>query len=230
MSSEAQVHGEARHPHLAHHFVDMEQQKEASTLAMWLFLATEILFFGGLFLGYTVYRTSYYPAWAFGSNELSFWSGTLMTAVLLCSSLTMAMALYSSQMGRRKATAIYLAATILLGLVFMGMKAVEYHEHWVMHEVPGPSFHIEPQALEHANAQENEVELFFSFYFAMTGLHALHMIIGVCLVGWVMREALRGRYDRSYHTPVEIVGLYWHFVDIIWIFLYPLLYLIDRHR
>ncbi len=230
MSSDTQVHARVRHPFLAHHFEDMEQQREASTLAMWIFLATEILFFGGLFLGYTVYRTTWYAAWAFGSNELSYWSGTIMTAVLLCSSLTMAMALYSAQMGKRQVTAMFLAATILLGLLFLGMKGYEYYDHYERHEVPGATFYIDPAAAEHAHTTQNQVQLFFSFYFAMTGLHALHMVIGVGLVLYVIRGALKGLYSREYHTPVEVVGLYWHFVDIVWIFLYPLLYLIDRHR
>jgi cytochrome c oxidase subunit 3 len=142
--------------------------------------------------------------------------------VLICSSLTMALAVHAAQLGHRKSLVMGLILTILLGSVFLGIKAVEYHEKFVSHHVPGPSFHFEgPEA---ANAQ-----LFFSLYFAMTGLHALHMVIGIVLLAILTIKAQRGRFSSEYYTPIDMTGLYWHFVDIVWIFLFPLLYLLGGH-
>ena len=208
-------------PELQHHFSSMEQQIEASVMGMWVFLITEIMFFGGMFCGYMVYRYQYYSAWAAGSQKMDFWWGTLNTIVLLCSSLTMAMAVRSAQLGRRKAIVIFLLITILFGLGFLGIKGIEYHGHWTEHQFPGLNW-AWPEANSHL------VALFFSFYWAMTGFHALHMVIGVGLVSWIAYHAWQGRYNSEYYTPVEVVGLYWHFVDIIWIYLYPLLYLISH--
>ena len=209
-------------PALRHHFADMEQQREASEMGMWVFLITEIMFFGGMFLAYMVYRYLYYPAWVAGSEHMDFWWGTINTVVLICSSLTMALAVRSAQVGQRKMLVMLLIVTMLLGCVFLGIKAVEYHGHWVEHQFPGPSFHFEGPDRQH-------VELFFSLYWAMTGFHALHMLIGVVLVGFIAFFGWHGRYGSDYYNPVENTGLYWHFVDIVWIYLYPLLYLIS-HR
>ncbi len=205
---------------VAHQFDDLSQQREAASLGMWVFLVTEIMFFGGLFTGYTVYRTAYQDAFAAGSHHLDVTLGAINTAVLICSSLTMAMAVHSAQLGRRKAQLGFLILTILLGSVFLGIKAVEYHHKFEEHLVPGPSFSL--QGLP-------QTQLYFSFYFAMTGMHALHMVIGVAILSVLVWMTLRGRFSPDYYAPVEMTGLYWHFVDIVWIFLFPLLYLIGRH-
>jgi len=208
---------------LLHQFDTAEQQKDASTLGMWVFLVTEIMFFGGMFTAYIVYRTLHPAGFVEASHELNLTLGAINTAVLICSSLTMVLAVNAAQMGSsRNLISGYLSLTILLGLVFLGIKAAEYYEKFVDHHVPGPSFHFDgPHA---ANAQ-----LFFSLYFAMTGLHALHMIIGIVLVSILAIRAHRGRFSPEYYTPIDMTGLYWHFVDIIWIFLFPLLYLLGGH-
>jgi cytochrome c oxidase subunit 3 len=208
---------------LQHHFSTREQQKDASMMGMWIFLITEIMFFGGMFFGYLIYRYFYYNAWAAGSQHMDFWWGTINTVVLLCSSLTMAMAVRSAQLGQRKSIAVLSLITILFGLAFLGIKAIEYHGHWIAHEFPGSRFQWE-------GPYSNEVQLFFSFYWAMTGFHALHMVIGVGLVSYIAWHGWKGRYGPHYYNPVENVGLYWHFVDIVWIYLYPLLYLISHRR
>lgn len=208
---------------LRHHFSDLEQQREASSMGMWVFLVTEIMFFGGMFCCYLVYRYLYFHAWVEGSQHMEFWYGTINTVVLIGSSLTMALAVRASQLGQRKLLVLLLLLTILLGLAFMGIKAVEYHQHWLNHEFPGSSFDLKKwQDAPH-------VEMFFVLYFTMTGFHALHVVIGLFAVGLVAYFAWRGRYTAEYHNPVENVGLYWHFVDLVWIYLYPLLYLIS-HR
>ena len=211
------------HPDLAHHFDSMAQQREASSLGMWVFLVTEIMFFGGMFTAYMVYRTYYPGAFAGASHHLNIVLGGINTAVLICSSLTMALAVLGSQVGNRKMLAGFLVLTILLGLTFLGIKAVEYHHKFEEHLVPGPNFRY-PEG-QHAQ----QMQLFFSIYFAMTGMHALHMVIGVVALSVLLWFGLQGRYTPEYHAPVELTGLYWHFVDIVWIFLFPLLYLIERH-
>jgi len=206
-------------------FDTAEQQKDCSTLGMWIFLITEIMFFGGMFLAYTVYRSAYPYVFAVASSTLNVYIGAANTVVLLCSSLTMVLAVRASQIGWRKGIILFLILTLLLGLVFLGVKAYEWNEKFEEHHVPGPSFHLEgigPESQGHA-------QLFFSLYFAMTGLHALHMVIGVGILSALLYWANKGKYTPEYMTPVDVAGLYWHFVDIIWIFLFPLLYLIDRH-
>ena len=200
------------------------QQKEASTLGMWVFLVTEIMFFGGLFLAYMVYRRLFPEVFSAASNTLNIVIGAVNTAVLLCSSFTMVLAVRSSQIGSRKALIVFLILTMLLGGVFLGVKAYEWNEKFQEHHVPGPSFHLE------GTAMQGQAQLFFSLYFAMTGLHALHMIIGEGLMLFLLFQAYAGKYTPKYYTPVDIGGLYWHFVDVIWIFLFPLLYLIGRHH
>jgi len=214
---------------LQHHFADMEQQQETSTFGMWMFLLTEIMFFGGLFTAYLVYRSSYYQAFVEGSQKMNIWLGATNTAVLICSSLTMALAVRAAQTGKSKAfTAVLLLITIVFGLGFLGIKAVEYHEHWTHHEFPGPNFHFETDDPAHPATDAVHTEIYFSLYWAMTGLHALHMIIGVGLVTWLILKVLASTYSPAYYSPVEIVGLYWHFVDLVWIYLFPLLYLISK--
>lgn len=211
------------HSALAEQFRDLEQQREASSLGMWVFLVTEIMFFGGLFLVYTVARAMHPAAFAQASRHLDVTLGGANTAVLIVSSLTMALAVYASQIGRRRALIGFLAMTIALGCTFLVIKAIEYADKFHHHLVPGGAFSF-------PGSEARPAELFFSLYFAMTGLHALHMLIGVGVVAVLLVRAWRGRYTVEYHTPVEISGLYWHFVDIIWIFLFPLLYLIDIHH
>jgi cytochrome c oxidase subunit 3 len=201
----------------------MEQQKDAASLGMWVFLVTEILFFGGLFLAYTIYRWENALAFARASHHMNVTLGTLNTAVLIFSSLTMAMAVHSAAKGRRKPLMLFLVITMILGATFLGVKVVEYTDHIEHHLLPGPRFHYP------IPADARPAEMFFSLYFAMTGLHALHMIIGLGILTTLLVMAKRGRFSAAYNTPVEISGLYWHFVDIVWIFLFPLLYLIGRH-
>jgi len=206
-------------PHHQHQFETVEQQQETSTLGMWAFLVTEVMFFGGLFTAYTVYRYLYPQAFLEASHHLNYIIGAANTAVLISSSMTMALAVRGAQLGNRRVQVVFLAATILLGSVFLGVKVVEYHEKFVHHLVPGPNFHFE-------GSHGREAQIFFSLYFAMTGMHAIHMIIGIGLLSTLLVLAARGRYTPEYHTPVELAGLYWHFVDIVWIYLFPLLYLI----
>ena len=210
-------------PALLHHFEDADQQFEASTLGMWAFLITEIMFFGGLFLGYIVYRSLYPAAFAEASNLLNYRLGAINTAVLICSSLTMVLAVRAAQLGKRRMLVTFLVLTIVLGSVFLVNKGFEYAHKFHEHLVPGPNF-----GPEHALAHPQQVQLFFGFYFGMTGLHALHMIIGIVILAIFTVQAQRGRFSQEYFTPIDIIGLYWHFVDIVWIFLFPLLYLISR--
>ena len=207
---------------LAHQFDDLGQQREASTLGMWVFLVTEILFFGGLFCTYLVYRNFDPEAFAAASHEMIVWAGTLNTAVLITSSLTMAMAVHSAQTGNRRSLVMFLTITILLGFVFLGIKGYEYTTEYLEHHVPGFGFQFEPEHFRHA-------QLFFSLYFVMTGLHAIHMIVGIGVMSVMLWWSWRGIITVEYSSPIEISGLYWHFVDIVWIFLFPLLYLIGRH-
>ncbi|MGE5818644.1 MAG: cytochrome c oxidase subunit 3 family protein [Deltaproteobacteria bacterium] len=206
----------------AHQFDDAEQQHDASWIGMWIFLATEVMFFGGMFLGYTFYRIAYPQAFAGASNRLDLWLGTLNTAVLIGSSFTMALAVRSAQVGKQKPLVIFLLLTIALGTVFLGVKLTEYYAKFVEHLVPGGAFVYE-------GSMAHGAEIFFSFYFAMTGMHALHMIIGIALLSALIVKASHDQFSPGYFTPVELVGLYWHFVDIVWIFLFPLLYLVGRH-
>ena len=210
-------------PPTAHQFDDFEQQRDADTLGMWVFLVTEIMFFGGMFAAYAIYRSSYHEAFAAASAQLDLWLGAINTGVLIGSSLTVVLAVYSAQTGARRALVLFLVLTILLGCVFLGIKAVEYYHKFEEHHVPGPAFHF-------THGPARQAQIFFSFYFAMTGMHALHMIIGVGLMAVLTIKAWRGRYTPDYYLPVEIGGLYWHFVDIVWIFLFPLLYLVSHRR
>jgi cytochrome c oxidase subunit 3 len=215
-------HAIAHHPALAHHFENMEQQREASTLGMWVFLITEIMFFGGLFLAYSIYRSWYPQVFAEASHHLDILLGGINTVVLITSSLTMALAVYHSQVGNRGKLVLFLILTMLLGLTFLGIKVIEYSHKFHDGLIPGIHFHYE-------GPHPQQAQIFFWLYFAMTGLHALHMIVGVSILAFLIYFAWRGRYSPEYHSPVEISGLYWHFVDIVWIFLFPLLYLVGFH-
>jgi len=207
---------------LQHQFDDAEQQRQTASLGMWIFLATEVMFFGGLFASYMIYRVWYPTIFGAASRQLDIVLGATNTTVLITSSLTMAMAVHSAATGRRKLVLVFLAVTMLLGLVFLGIKAYEYDQKFVEHLVPGPGF-------EFPGASPERAQIFFSLYFAMTGLHALHMVVGVALLAVMFVMAWRGAFSPEWHNPIENSGLYWHFVDIIWIFLFPLLYLVDRH-
>jgi cytochrome c oxidase subunit 3 len=207
---------------LQHHFDDLHQQYEAANMGMWAFIAQEIMFFGGLFGGYTVYRFKYLSAFVEGSNSLSIEWGGLNTAVLIASSFTMAMAVRSAQQGLAQALLRWLLGTMALGLIFLGVKVVEYTHKYHHGLIPGSSFDY------HGQADPGQMKIFYSFYFAMTGMHALHMIIGIGLMIWLIPKIRRGTFTSEYFSPIENFGLYWHFVDIVWIFLFPLLYLIGR--
>jgi cytochrome c oxidase subunit 3 len=218
---------ESHNPALAHQFDDMTQQREAGSLGMWLFLITEIMFFGGMFTGYAVYRAKYYDAFVEGSHHLDVQLGAINTAVLVFSSLTMAMAVHAAQLGKKRAIIVWLVLTILLGGAFLGIKTIEYSDKYHHGLIPGALYH--PEAKPGAPAPPREMQIFYSFYFAMTGMHALHMVIGIVIMLVLIAMAARNRFNAEYYAPVEISGLYWHFVDIVWIFLFPLLYLIGRH-
>jgi cytochrome c oxidase subunit 3 len=210
--------------YLQHHFADMDQQNDSGTFGMWVFLVTEIMFFGGVFAAYAIYRSMYLPAFEFGSRLLDVRLGATNTAVLIGSSLTMVLAVHAAQTGRRKALVFYLLLTMTLGTVFLGIKAYEYFHKWEHFLVPGLRF-APTEALPSGVTLQN-LQLFFCFYFFMTALHALHMIIGLGIMTTLVVMSSRGRFSPEYYTPIEVSGLYWHFVDIIWIFLFPLLYLI----
>jgi cytochrome c oxidase subunit 3 len=214
-------------PNLRHHFDDMEQQFESATLGMWVFLLTEIMFFGGMFCAYMIYRSMYPAAFASTSQHMEPFWGATNTLVLIVSSLTMALAVRAARLGQQKALQIFLLLTIFFGLCFLGVKAIEYHQHWVDNKVP-----LIPGHWDYKEAPQfaRQAQILFCFYFFMTGFHALHMIVGVALMLTIYAMARKGKFSSSYFTPVEISGLYWHFVDIVWIFLFPLLYLIGRTK
>lgn len=217
---------------LRHHFATLEQQRDSATLGMWLFLVTEILFFGGLFTAYIVYRSMHPDIWEMGGQHMEFWPGTINTVILLCSSLTVALSVRAASMGAQKMTALLLLVTVLMGFGFLGIKGYEYYNHYEEGTVPGPYWHyntVENPDGTTAPAPQ-QLQMFFYLYFVMTGLHALHVIIGMCILSAICYFAWKGHYTAEYHIPVHISGLYWHFVDLVWIFLYPLLYLIsNRH-
>jgi cytochrome c oxidase subunit 3 len=208
---------------LKHHFETESQQKEASTVGMWVFLVTEIMFFGGLFMAYIAYRHAYPHVFAEASQRLNIKLGLTNTIVLICSSLTMAMGVHSAALGKKKLLITFLILTLALGGVFLGIKSIEYHDKYVNHEIPGHDFQFEGPDAQHAT-------LYFSLYFGLTGLHATHMIIGAVIIIVLIVQASKNKFTAEWHTPVEMFGLYWHFVDIVWIFLFPLLYLIDPRK
>ncbi len=235
-------------------FKTLEQQKDSAALGMWIFLTTEVMFFGGIMLAYTVNRHAYFHAFAMGSTTLDLRLGGFNTAVLIGSSFTMAMAVWSAQTGKKQLLSMFLTLTIILGFVFLGVKYIEYAQKFHHHLVPGRNFDItycvnnpskcadlkpeellvEREEIEHSLAADPDLnshaQLYYSAYFGMTGLHALHMVIGAGLLLWLLQQSLAGRFTPQWNTPVDVVGLYWHFVDIVWIYLFPLLYLIDRHK
>ncbi len=252
-SASAGAHAGAHaNPALAHHFDDLDQQHEAHTLGMWAFLVTEVMFFGGLLVAFVVSTTKYPVAFDIAARQLDWKVGTINTTVLLCSSLSMAMAVHFARAANRKLTLLMLLLTMFLGTAFLGVKAYEYAGKWNHHLVPGATYNFEPwlhhpddaevklmteagvmTAEGHLNASalptfQIRTQLFFGFYFTLTGLHALHMIIGAGVMLWLVFRVSQGRCLGDGSNFVEMTGLYWHFVDIVWIYLFPLLYLMDR--
>ena len=204
-------------------FRDLSQQRETAEFGMWVFLMTELLLFGGLFVSYAAFRYYFPQVFAEASHGLNAVIGTVNTAILIVSSMCIALAVYAVKNNQRKKLLFFLAAAIVLGSAFMILKGVEYYNHYQHHEFPGLSFDY---SVPHAH----ERQVFFFMYFAMTGLHAIHLTVGIVLVSVIFVMAYRRRFSPAYYTPVENAGLYWHFVDVIWIFLYPLFYLIDIHH
>jgi cytochrome c oxidase subunit 3 len=202
------------------------QHNESNILGMWLFIAQEIMFFGGLFTAYAVYRMKYPDAWAAGAEHLNVPLGALNTVVLLVSSLTMAMSVYFTQTDRYRALLASFAATLILGATFLVVKYFEYTAKWETGYVPALNWH--PEHLPHDIPNQHAIQLYYVLYFTMTGMHALHMVIGIVLGGifWVM--AAKRKYGPNRHMPIEIFGFYWHFVDIVWVFLFPMIYLIPH--
>jgi cytochrome c oxidase subunit 3 len=217
----------AGHSALAHQFETVEQQHETDTLGIWVFLVTEIMFFGGLFASYAVYRSLYLTAFEAGSRVLNVKLGASNTMILLSSSFTMAMAVRSAQTSKRGALTLFLGLTMILGGVFLAVKGVEYHDEYVAAMIPGIHFAPQGAALQPLlRAGIGRVQIFMCFYFIMTAVHALHMIIGLGLLLVLLVRTRHGAFSSQYFAPVEVTGLYWHFVDVVWIFLFPLLYLI----
>jgi len=209
----------AHNPHLAHHFDTIERQDHAIRLGMWLFLGTEVLLFAGLFLGYSVYRHFYHHTWHEASRTLDLGLGALNTVVLITSSFTVAMAYHFIKKGKTGPCAAMLTVTILFALVFLVVKSVEYSHKFQEGALPGQFYHFHEVSGPGAN-------LFYTVYFLTTGLHAFHVIVGMSILIWVLARVLKGHFSPSYYVPVELGGLYWHLVDLVWIFLFPLLYLI----
>jgi cytochrome c oxidase subunit 3 len=197
---------------------------------MWFFLVTEVMFFGGVFAAYMLYRSQNPEAFAAASHHLDILLGGLNTVVLIGSSLTVVLSVWSAERGKQKALAFWLLATIVLGLTFLVVKYFEYSAKWEHNLVPGPDFAFHDTRIgEHGHVNPDRARMFFHFYFFMTGLHALHMIIGIGVYAVLLFNTLKGKYSVRWHDPIPVAGLYWHFVDLVWIFLFPLLYLIGRH-
>ena len=238
-------HAEHEHifvPQHRHHFETPEQQREAGSFGMWLFLLTEIMFFGGMFFAYLLYRNWYYDAFVAASNTLNIGMGAANTAILITSGFFMALAVWAAEVRKKQLLVWMLVFTTLFGVAFLVVKYFEYKEKYELHHIPGASFDVskfinpdtDPKTgklvgnpLPPDMAQKTQI--FFFLYFAMTGMHALHMIIGVGLLFWLIGRSQRGDFSAGYVAPIENFGLYWHFVDIVWLFLFPLLYLINRH-
>lgn len=238
----SQSHADA---HVAHHFESAEQQRQSAQFGMWVFLVSEMMFFGGLFTAYIIYRMLYPAAWAVGSSLLDLRLGGVNTLIIFGSSFALTMAIHCAQTDKRKSSATWIVLTLALGVIFLGVKGLEYAAKFEHHLVPGAAFHFDPAShlaqlqasgvavSDHLRtafetATPHHVQLFFSMYFAMTGVHAVHMIIGIGLLLWLLKGTAKGRYSSAYYNPVEVCGMYWHFVDLIWIFLFPLLYLVGR--
>jgi cytochrome c oxidase subunit 3 len=237
------AHGEhAVLPQHRHHFETEEQQREAGSFGMWLFLLTEIMFFGGMFFSYLLYRNWYYDAFVAASNTLVIGWGALNTVILISSGFCMAIGVWAAEVRNQKMLVLMLWLTTIFGVAFLGVKGIEYTAKFEDHHVPGASFNVKefvnpPVDAKTGKASEKplppdmaqKTQIYFFLYFAMTGMHALHMIIGIAILFWLIARANRGEFTAGYVAPIENFGLYWHFVDIVWLFLFPLLYLINRH-
>jgi cytochrome c oxidase subunit III len=229
------AHGHGHRPWLQHHFDTPLQQFDSAKLGMWLFLAQEVLFFSGLFVAYGVFRLNYPDAFVAGSAQLDRVIGGFNTCVLLVSSFTAAMAVRSAQLGQKRFVTINLAITILCACAFLFIKYFEYKAKFEHGLLPGEFFHphdvthLHPWAvgMEHGAAMPPKTHVFFGIYFVLTGLHGLHVLIGIGVLIWILIRNERGEFNKQYWTPVDIVALYWHLVDLVWIFLFPLLYLLS---
>ncbi|MBD3233310.1 MAG: cytochrome c oxidase subunit 3 family protein [candidate division Zixibacteria bacterium] len=208
------------HPaHLAHHFSDVEQQRESAKFGMWVFLLTEVLLFGGLFMAYAIYR-AWNPDMFYNAHKaLNIYMGTANTFVLIASSVTMALSIRSMQLDKRKQTIGFLIATLALACIFLVIKYFEYSHKFHVGQLPGKYY-------SYTGIKGTNPHIFFGIYFGMTGLHGLHVLAGMSAIVWVLIKTVKKKFSAEYYTPVEMVGLYWHLVDLIWIFLFPLLYLI----
>ncbi len=207
---------------LREQFATPPQQRETASIGMWVFLSSEVLLFGALFMAFTVYRLSHPMAFDAGSGHMEFLIGGINTGILICSSFTMALAVHNSEHGKERLILLFLALTMILGAVFLVLKFTEYYLHFQEHKFPGFWF-------EYAGPHAPQVQMFFVFYFIMTGLHALHMTIGLGILGVLFFRTLLGRFSAAYYTPIEIGGLYWHFIDIVWVFLYAIFYIPGLH-
>lgn len=205
---------------MQHHFVDAEQQFDAAKMGMWIFLVTEILFFGGLFAAYIVYRSWYPELFTLASTELDTLLGGINTLVLIGSSLTVALSIRAAQLNQKKQIIIQLSITLALAMVFLIIKYFEWTHKFHLGIFPGEFYTFD--GIDHPQAN-----VFFSLYYLMTGLHGIHVVVGIGLMIWLLWRAMKDHFNSEYYTPLEITGLYWHLVDIIWIFLFPLFYLID---
>lgn len=219
MSTSNHSHGEGHH--VAHHFRDAEHEFDSAKQGIWLFMVTEILMFGGLFVGYAIFHTIYPEMFSEGASHLDWRLGFVNTLVLIVSSYTMAMSIHHLQKNEKSEAVTKLWITVVCGLVFMGIKAFEYYTKFEHGLLPGRLLDV-----AHAHAQHANLGMYYGFYFCMTGLHGLHVMIGMGLIVWLAIRAKRGDFGADYFTPVEGVGIFWHIVDLIWIFLFPLLYLV----
>lgn len=210
--------------HLGHHFENLEQQHHANTLAMWSFLITEILLFGGLFAAYFYYFAAYRETWLEASRMQNVILGMINTNVLILSSMFVAISIWSVQTKRIRTAQILLSLTIVCGFIFLVIKGIEYYYHIVEGLVPGANF-----VWEGPEAMQRPAQLFFWLYWVMTGLHAAHMVIGIAIIAFILYKVTKRTYSPEYFTPAELGGLYWHLIDIIWVFLFPMLYLIGGH-
>jgi len=216
---------------LEEQYENLDQQQHAAALGMWVFLATEVMFFGTLFLAVGVYRLLYPLAFQRASEHLNWVIGSVNTLVLLLSSLMIVLAVHGARQGRGKAAAVFLGVTALLGVSFLALKAVEYYIDYREYLIPGWRFDAQHWTTQVGLRPDQvpHVKLFLFLYWVMTGLHALHVTIGIGAVGVMMVLAWRERFSATYYAPVDVTALYWHFVDIVWIFLLPTLYLLGVH-
>jgi cytochrome c oxidase subunit III len=204
-------------------FATERQQRHTQTFGMWIFLITEVMFFGALFVAFTVYRMYYHVAFAAGSADMEIVLGSINTAVLLTSSLTMALAVYNAEVGKERLLGWFLVATLVLGCVFLAIKFTEYYLHYLDHKMPGVSW-------SYPGPNAPKVEMFFVFYYFMTGIHAIHMVIGIGLLLVMLVRTLAGSFEGGYSTPVAVAGLYWSFVDVVWVFLFAIFYIQGLHK